>query len=248
MMVVQWQGEDLLVKLSTVVSFCCDSGVPPGGGGATSGYHRRGQVMDEPHPVIHRHPWTHLLQNYRLESSRYTIVPTITVVSPWDLDTQDQVFSGSDPINHAIYPTPTPTTPSLHARDATLNATQRIYDALQVVLHGSASGTLPVLGDEPEASVSDTVFHHVQETFHPHVVLQEHPHGVHIAGSPLLQVCAALAVLVVVLVVLFHMHHFRQDCMVERRALRRVAQTYEVSGVRQHHADVENNVADDVSL
>lgn len=58
-----------------------------------------------------------------------------------------------------------------------------------------------------------------------------------------IQVCAVLAVLVLVIVLLFHSHHFRRDCVTERRVLRRVVRRYHVTRTR---TDIERNESDDV--
>lgn len=56
------------------------------------------------------------------------------------------------------------------------------------------------------------------------------------------QVCAGLGVLVLLMVILFHSHHFRRDCRTERRALRRVARRYHVTQTSaQQEDDVETN-------
>lgn len=47
------------------------------------------------------------------------------------------------------------------------------------------------------------------------------------------------------MVILFHAHHFRRDCMVERRALRRVARRYHVARAQD---DVERSEVTDVTL
>ncbi|XP_042204267.1 uncharacterized protein LOC121853931 [Homarus americanus] len=258
-----WEGEDMLVKLSTILRFCCDYATPqqpPRVGDLLPGYHR-GQVLDELSVTDHD-PWGQLLLNHRLEGPRYTILPTITVVSPWDDDDaahhllHDQAIGGSNAVNHIIAPTrvlphlPDASTSSSFQRslvsDAALNATQRFYDALRAVLHGSGPGTIPALGQESRAGGDVVVAElapHVQETSEPALVPHTDPHH-NASMSPLLQVCAALGVLVVVMVVLFHSHHFRRDCMTERRALRRVARRYHVTRAQD---DVEKNDSSEVT-
>lgn len=234
-MAIQWEGEDLIVKLSTILRFCCD----PAGGDEPPGYHR-GLVVDEPQAPSDHGPWAHLLLNHRLESPRYTILPTITAVSPWDnTEPHDQVFGGSNAVNHVIVPTSVlpsleVTTPSdlqaLMAREAAINATYRFYDALRAVLHGDGPGTIIEFGQEREVKVdaAEIITPHLQEASHPHLSHNNDPHHSP-SMSPLIQVCAALGVLVVVMVVLFHTHHFRRDCGTEQRALRRLAQHYHVT-------------------
>ncbi|KAG7156244.1 hypothetical protein Hamer_G005956 [Homarus americanus] len=211
--------------------------------------------------------------DYAPEGPRYTILPTITVVSPWDDDDaahhllHDQAIGGSNAVNHIIAPTrvlphlPDASTSSSFQRslvsDAALNATQRFYDALRAVLHGSGPGTIPALGShnvlvysklmstsrfvcfitereedslEYQRLLGDTCF----ETRPP----DKRP----VPGPR--EVCAALGVLVVVMVVLFHSHHFRRDCMTERRALRRVARRYHVTRAQD---DVEKNDSSEVT-
>ncbi|XP_071547087.1 uncharacterized protein [Panulirus ornatus] len=261
-MMSRWEGQHLLVRLSGAIRFCCDLGAsqePPLEPDIPPGYRRDHQGLDDDlHLVTDAEPWDQLLLNHRMEGPRYTILPTISVVNPWDDEgdlLHDQVFGGSDP-GHVIVPTavlpslPATPIPSLRpalARDAALNATHRFYNALQAVLHGSGPGTIRTLREETQHTGVDAVVvgisPHVQETSDP--ILSPHHDPAHDTSmSPLLQVCTALGVLVVVMVVLFHSHHFRRDCMTERRALRRVARRYHVARAQD---DVEKNEPSDVT-
>lgn len=57
-----------------------------------------------------------------------------------------------------------------------------------------------------------------------------------------LQVCAGLAVVVVVMVLLFHWHHIRHECLRERRALRRLARRYRVNGDHRQYDDEDEDL------
>ncbi|XP_042887838.1 uncharacterized protein LOC122263473 [Penaeus japonicus] len=252
-------GESILVKLSGVIRFCCEPQevprpsqnpvLPPG-------YHR-GQVVEEPHVITDpdTQPWDLLLQNHRLrERPRYTIIPTISVVPPWDdLDhnaLHDQVVADSQQIARFITPTPVlplpRPAPSL-VGEVARNATQRFYDALRAVLHGGEQGPLPSLSNGGVGGADAAVAGlapHVQDTSEPYLTSRQANDDSQ-GMSPILQVCAALGVLVVVMMILFHSHHFRRDCMVERRALRRVARRYHVA---RAHDDVERSEVTDVTL
>ncbi|CAL4077491.1 unnamed protein product, partial [Meganyctiphanes norvegica] len=65
--------------------------------------------------------------------------------------------------------------------------------------------------------------------------------------SPILQVCAVLGVLVAVMVVLFHSHHFRRDCMLERRALRRISRRYQVTSKQDVESSSQHDDNTDVT-
>lgn len=259
-MAMGMEGDSILVKLSGIIRFCCEpqgSPRPPQNPVLPPGY-QRGQVVEEPHVVTDpdTQPWDLLLQNHRLrEGPRYTIIPTISVVPPWDdlghNDLPDQVAADSHPIAHFITPTPVlphPPPPPTLVGEAARNATQRFYDALRAVLHGGGEqGPLPSLSSGGVGGSNVAVSGlapHVQDTQGPFLTSRpanDDPQSM----SPILQVCAALGVLVVVMVILFHAHHFRRDCMVERRALRRVARRYHVARAQD---DVERSEVTDVTL
>ncbi|XP_068215622.1 uncharacterized protein [Palaemon carinicauda] len=259
-MATLWEGENLLVKLGGILRFCCESGalsssIAPSYSNSVlpQGYHR-GQAVDEPNAVTDPDPWGQLLVNHRLDGPRYTIIPTISVVPPWDdphNDTNnlagDQSFGESVRQIHYINPTPVlddhSNVPSdVRSVNAVFNATQRFYDALRVVLHGGSPPEVPSFRYEQDdsggainadvAGLAPQVLH----SFEPQVTTTGEQQE--IVMSPILQVCAALGILVVIMVILFHSHHFRQDCVTERRALRRVARRYHVAKVQD---DVERN-------
>lgn len=261
-MATRWEGENLLVKLSGILRFCCESVVVPSSSTAPSynsvlpqGYHR-GEAVDEPQVITDPDPWGQRLANHRLEGARYTIIPTISVVPPWDDDTaqnetsnlpDDLTFGESFRQIHYINPTPVlghhSDLPSAGDRggNAILNATQRFYDALRVVLHGGGVSPpeVPSFRDDAGAGINVDVAGlapHVLDSFDPQVSSTRDPEA--LVMSPLLQVCAALGILVVLMVILFHSHHFRRDCVTERRALRRVARRYHVARAQD---DVERN-------
>lgn len=255
-MVTRWEGETLLVKLTGILRYCCDSLNPTratyGPQPLPPGYHK-GQVIDEPQVITDPEPWGQLLLNHRLDSPRYTILPTISVVPPWDNDNEtsnlieDQVFDES--YNQLQYITPTPVLPQHNAIPTVsrvgggiVNATQRFYDALRVVMHGGIQPSVPKLRNGSHAGVKADVAGlapHVLDTFDPLVTSTLEQESIEsLAMSPVLQVCAALGILVIVMVILFHTHHFRRDCMTERRALRRVARRYHVARAQD---DVEKN-------
>ncbi|ROT76649.1 hypothetical protein C7M84_004763 [Penaeus vannamei] len=230
-MAMGMEGDSILVKLSGIIRFCCEpqgSPRPPQNPVLPPGY-QRGQVVEEPHVVTDpdTQPWDLLLQNHRL------------------------VAADSHPIAHFITPTPVlphPPPPPTLVGEAARNATQRFYDALRAVLHGGGEqGPLPSLSSGGVGGSNVAVSGlapHVQDTQGPFLTSRpanDDPQSM----SPILQVCAALGVLVVVMVILFHAHHFRRDCMVERRALRRVARRYHVARAQD---DVERSEVTDVTL
>lgn len=182
------------------------------------------------------------------QGGRYTILPTISVVAPWDDPVhhnfvKDSALSDSNAVTYVVTPTPVlpPPTPAATrpawVGDAALNATHRFYNVLRAVMHGGELEARPALRGEDrrgvEFSKGATARPSIQTTVNS---------GLDPAISPLIQVCAALAVVVVVMVLLFHWHHVRQECLRERRALRRLARRYGMArDLHQEDDDLEKN-------
>ncbi|XP_050689636.1 uncharacterized protein LOC126981954 [Eriocheir sinensis] len=266
-MAAGWEGDSsLLVRVSGVVRFCCPSPVtsllapppqqPPGDAVIPGGSRR----SEDP----------------SAGSGRYTILPTISVVPPWDdpvhhpyhhhhqsiLDpahhnhlhslAYDQGLSDSNTVLRVIAPSPV-LPPSLNTtsvstsrpswvEDAALNATHRFYNVLRAVLHGGEEQH-PSLRGEARRGVE------VSSEESPPLLSVDAaaPAALDPAIPPLIQVCAGLAVVVVVMVLLFHWHHIRHECLRERRALRRLARRYRDQRDDDDH-DLEKNDTSDVTL
>ncbi|XP_076056123.1 uncharacterized protein LOC143034084 [Oratosquilla oratoria] len=251
------QTEDMLVRLESFIRICCD----------INGF-RRGQASSE--PILHRDVDEELINNHRtVEYSRFTILPTISVVPAWEGKEEHSRFNlrkhVSDGLTTHVWPYQfaddfrysydettaevprlrdviVPTSPTrlppptiswqqqqrgeseleggvAHAVDDVskgfLDAFSSLMKARKV---GENSENIPSLRQEEvrggEAVVGGAP-PHVQEG--GALVTLQQSEGL----SPVLQACIGLGVLVVVMVILFHLHHFRRDCMVERRVLGR---------------------------
>ncbi|KAG0714516.1 hypothetical protein GWK47_013976 [Chionoecetes opilio] len=243
-----WQGDSMLVRVSGVVRLCC-----PDPASTLLAPPARYPLYQDP-----RHA-TAILDSLH-SGGRYTILPTISVVAPWDDPLNhdlppDSALSGSQVVKQVLAPTPvipplTPTGRPAWVGEAALNATHRFYNVLRAVLHGGEDQAAPALRGEDRRSVEEVS----AEVTPKSAVLPTTTPAIDPALSPLIQVCAALAVVVVVMVLLFHWHHVRQECLMERRALRRLARRYRATrDLHSHHHhhdndhDVEKNDSSDVT-
>ncbi|XP_063863790.1 uncharacterized protein LOC135102430 [Scylla paramamosain] len=233
-----FEGDNVLVTMSRMMRLCCPDPAttliaPP--------LPSHGSLLEDPHQVTNPLGGLH-------QGGRYTILPTISVVAPWDDPVhhnlvKDNALSDSNAVTYVVTPTPVLPPPTPAARpswvgDAALNATHRFYNVLRAVMHGGELEARPALRGEDKRGVEEfstgvTPRSSIQTAINS---------GLDPAISPLIQVCAALAVVVVVMVLLFHWHHVRQECLRERRALRRLARRYGMArDLYQEDDDLEKN-------
>lgn len=150
-----FEGDNVLVTMSRMMRLCCPDPAttliaPP--------LPSHGSLLEDPHQVTNPLDGLH-------QGGRYTILPTISVVAPWDDPVhhnlvKDNALSDSNAVTYVVTPTPVLPPPTPAARpswvgDAALNATHRFYNVLRAVMHGGELEARPALRGEDRRGVEE---------------------------------------------------------------------------------------------